>query len=263
MKDKKSNLAVRVFAEPIVWARDKIADVLVRLDANPNVLTVLGTIFTLVAGFILARGAEEKWGLGKIPSSFWAGLWLIAASAMDMLDGAVARVGNKKTTFGGILDSSLDRVSDIAIFSGIAIAFARIGNLTFVFLSLAALCNAVMISYIKARAECEVGVGKLSVGYWQRGERMVGILVACFFGHISTLVWMMAILPMLTAGRRLWFCYLITHNKPLPKEGVSPVLFWRFGRNSWPFAIVSAVYILILALVDLPAPDFLGDLFKG
>lgn len=263
-RNSKDIIAVRIFANPIVAARDKIAKVIIKLGISPNILTVAGAVFTLIASYILACGAEEKWSLptaGKIqiPAPFWAGLWLILASAMDMLDGTVARLGNKKTVFGGILDSTVDRISDLAILGGIGIAFSRQGNLTFLLLSLIAACNAILISYIKARAECEKTIGKLSVGYWQRGERMVGIIVACIFAHIGTLIWLMATLPAFTAARRLWACYMITNGKNLPQGG-NPLLFWRFGRNTWQHAIISAIYILILATVDLPTPDIIRTL---
>ena len=157
------------------------------------------------------------------------------------------------------MDSSLDRISDIAIFGGISLAYARVGNLTFSLLALIALCNAVMISYIKARAECEQEIpkGAISTGFWQRGERMVGVLVACFSGHISTLVIMLATLPMLTALRRGYYSWLMSNGKPLPKEGGNPLLFWRHKRGTWPFVIIAAIYILILAFVDIPTFDIL------
>ena len=253
------NIAVRIFVIPIVKLRDYITLGLIKTGITPNTLTITGAAFTIIGAYFLYTGAEKHWSSQAIPDSFYAAIFFLLASAMDMLDGNLARIGNCKSTFGGILDSSLDRISDIAIFSGIIIAYARIGNITFVLLSLIALCNAVMISYIKARAECEPEIpkGALSVGYWQRGERMVGIMIACFSAHISTLVLMLATLPALTALRRGYYSWLITNGKPLPPEGGNPFLFWRHKRGSWPFVIISAIYILILALVNIPAFDFI------
>ncbi len=256
---KQANIAIRIFVIPITKLRDFITLSLLKTGISPNVLTILGAIFSLIGAYFLYTGADERWADKGIPDSFYAGIFLILACAMDMLDGNLARMGNCKSVFGGILDSSLDRISDMAIFGGIAIAYARIGNFTFVLLSLIALCNAVMISYIKARAECEPEIpkGTLSVGYWQRGERMVAILISCFAGHITTLVLMLSTLSALTALRRGYYSWLIANGKPLPKEGGNPILFWRHRRGSWPFVIISAIYILTLAFVDIPTFDFL------
>lgn len=256
------SLATIIFAEPLAWARDRIArHVLIRIGVTPNVLTVLGTVFTCIGAWFLAVGGEQNWGTGRIPFPFYAACFFILASAMDMLDGALARIGNLRTTFGGILDSCLDRVSDMAIFGAIALMYARVGNLTFAALSLVALSNAVMISYIKARTECELPSG--TIGFWQRGERMVGILSACFGAHINTLIWMMATLPALSAFWRLHYSYrqsLDRDYKPAPPT--SPLVFWRYPRGAWPFVIPAGTYILILAFVKLPAPDFLAFLLR-
>jgi phosphatidylglycerophosphate synthase len=224
-------------------------------------LTVMGMVFTLIGSWFLATGAEETWAGPKIPNSFFAAVFFILACAMDMLDGALARVGNLHTVFGGILDSTLDRISDMAIFGSLAIAYARLGNITFVFLSLLALSHAVMISYIKARAECILPSG--TIGFWQRGERMVGILTATFAGHANTLVWMMAIMPAMSMIYRLWFSYKQTLDPQfVPPKPTSVWQFWRYPRGAWPFVIPAGTYILFLAVVKLPAPDFLAKVFN-
>jgi CDP-diacylglycerol--glycerol-3-phosphate 3-phosphatidyltransferase len=255
------SLATIIFSEPIAWLRDLIAvRYLAKSGLTPNMLTIAGTIFTIIGGWFFAIGVEENWGSGKIPCPFWSGVFFILACAMDMLDGALARLGNLKTTFGGMLDSSLDRISDMAIFGGLAMGYARIGNQTFVFLSIVALAHAVMISYIKARAECEFPSG--NVGFWQRGERMVGILVASFAAHANTLVWMMAIMPAMSAVYRLYFCYKQAENRDFKMPAPTSVFqFWRYNRGAWPFVAAAATYILTLAIVKMPAPDFLAKLF--
>jgi CDP-diacylglycerol--glycerol-3-phosphate 3-phosphatidyltransferase len=246
-----------VFGESLAWARDLIAlRILFRIGITPNMLTVMGTVFTLLGGYFLAVGGEQNWGTGKTPYPFYAGVCFFFACAMDMLDGSLARVGNLHTQFGGLLDSTLDRISDMAIFGGIALCYARTGNITYTALALVALSNAVMISYIKARTECELPSG--TIGFWQRGERMVGVLVSSFAAHINTLTLMMAILPAMSAAYRLHFSYKQcqdpTYKPPAP---TSPLHFWRYPRGAWPFVATAATYILILAFVKLSAPDFL------
>ncbi|MFA5865832.1 MAG: CDP-alcohol phosphatidyltransferase family protein [Phycisphaerae bacterium] len=253
--------AAKIFAEPIAILRDIIARQLAKTGITPNVLTVLGTIFAIIGAYFLAIGGEQSWADGKIPCPFYAGIFFFLACAMDMLDGALARIGNLHTQFGGILDSILDRISDMAIFGGIALCYARIHNLTFTALALVALSNAVIISYIKARTECELPSG--TIGFWQRGERMAAILIASFAAHINTLTWMMALLPALSAIYRLHFSYMQTKNpdyKPAPPTGT--LTFWRYPRGAWPCVIPTAAYILTLVLIKLPAPDFLSHLFN-
>lgn len=115
-----------------------------------------------------------------------------------MLDGAIARVGNMSSRFGAILDSTLDRFSDMAIFIGCTLHFVLTEevNLTLLVLAIVALCNSVLISYIKARAE-EI-VADCSVGYWLRGERFAAVLIGCATGHVIAVLWQLGVLNALT-----------------------------------------------------------------
>jgi len=261
----RKHLAVRIFADPITAARDAVASVLIRMHVTPNVLTVLGTFFSLIAGYLLAIGADQRWSGPAIPGGFWAGWCLILACAMDMLDGAVANLADLHTPFGGILDSTMDRISDIAIFGGISLAYARAGNVTFHLLALVAISNVFLISYIKARAEKHLG--DCSVGFWQRGERMVAILIACFTAHIGTIVVVMAVFPALTALNRLYTCYcrlpvLAGQDVAGPNRSRwRRLAFWQHGRGTWPHTIVCACFVLFLAFVDIEPVDFLRALF--
>ena len=119
---------------PIVWtivtARDAIARALLRIGATPNMLSVFGLLITIVAGVALAMGAgaPTAWNFDPRPVTEYtpnaylllAGVLLFFCAAGDMLDGAVARIGGKGSTFGAFLDSTLDRFSDFAIYCGIA-----------------------------------------------------------------------------------------------------------------------------------------------
>ncbi|MEI8191559.1 MAG: CDP-alcohol phosphatidyltransferase family protein, partial [candidate division NC10 bacterium] len=106
-------------------ARDFVARGLIRLAVTPNMLTMLGVVFTLAAGVLYALGGGADhlaWSLAAAPGAaciypFLAAWMLIFSSACDMLDGAVARIGNKSTKFGAFLDSSLDRLSDFIVYA--------------------------------------------------------------------------------------------------------------------------------------------------
>ena len=149
--------------------RDTAAGILLALGVTPNMLTVAGLVLTAGAGVCLMMGAGQTapWEAGKVSSasSWWpflAALLLTVAGAADLLDGAVARVGNMATPVGALLDSTLDRFSDLFIFLGCAVHFSVAGNITYLGLSVGAAVSALLISYVKARAEnliddCEVG----------------------------------------------------------------------------------------------------------
>ncbi|MCD6304519.1 MAG: CDP-alcohol phosphatidyltransferase family protein, partial [Planctomycetes bacterium] len=153
----------RAIGAAVAALRDLIARGLVRAGVTPNALTVTGMVLTAAAGACYALGAGSErfaWSFGPATGepSGWlalAGTLLLLSSACDMLDGAVARLGRKATAFGAFLDSTLDRVSDFAVYLGIAAYYARQqpANVTFVLLSMVAFFNAVMISYTRARAE--------------------------------------------------------------------------------------------------------------
>src|ERR1700755_1290043 len=82
---------------------------------NPNILTVIGVSLNVGCGL--------AFGFGDF---FWAGIVLIVANLFDMLDGNVARLSGRVTRYGGFLDSTLDRMSDMGVFLGIMVFYARI-----------------------------------------------------------------------------------------------------------------------------------------
>ena len=137
---------------------ERLVAPLARTRITPNGLTVTGLLLNVVAGFILATGA-------LIPG----GLMVLIAGAFDMFDGALARVTNRKTTFGAFFDSTLDRYSEAVVFLGLQVAFLRDPEPDWRSFAGVVLCYAVaigslMISYTRARAEglnprvdCEVG----------------------------------------------------------------------------------------------------------
>jgi CDP-diacylglycerol--glycerol-3-phosphate 3-phosphatidyltransferase len=239
-----------------VAARDALARALVRAGVTPNRLTLLGFVVTCGAGYCLARGALQQvpyFYSGSGPVGWWpllAGGFLALAGAMDMLDGAVARVGNLRTRFGAILDSSLDRFCDMAIFLGCAWCFVQIGNLTGQLLAVLALCNAVLISYVKARAEAIIE--DCSVGYWLRGERIAAMLIGCVSGHVLAALWQLALLSFLTVLRRLDYARraaaALDCSRPVPSRGpeaglLGALQLWRHPRGSIPYDVVTGLNI--------------------
>src|ERR1051325_3235097 len=166
-----------MFGASIGRAAQRIIDAIVRWLAighiNPNILTVIGVSLNVGCGLLF--------GLGWF---FAAGIALIVANLFDMLDGQVARLSGRVTRFGGFLDSSLDRLSDMVGFVGLMVFYARAtpyhATLN-VFLAGAGLMGSVMVSYASARAESLIP--KCDVGFLRRPERVVLFII----GALSTL----------------------------------------------------------------------------
>lgn len=256
----------------ICAARDVVARGFIRVGFTPNRMTVLGLLLTCGAGFCLAWGALDQvpyFYNGGGPKSWWpvgAALFLFLAGASDMLDGAIARVGNMQTRFGAILDSSLDRFGDMALFLGCAVCFALAENLTLVVLAIVALGNAMSISYIKARAE-EV-IDDCSVGFWLRGERIAAVLIGCITGHMVAVIWQLALSSTLTVWRRLDFARRTVSAQdaggPPPPRGPAPgvwgrVQLWRHPRGSWPYDLVVGANIAYIVVAPWLWPMLTGE----
>ncbi len=167
-----------------------IASLFVALRIPPNVLTMASLVPTALAAWRLAEGELVQ-----------AGLWIFLAGFFDIIDGAVARARGRMTPFGAVLDSVTDRVSDTFIYFGAVGYFHRIHAPFYEFLTIFALGGALMVSYTRARAENTVIDCK--VGFAERGERMVLLLLALFFGRLGAGMWMLAILSWLTTVQRV------------------------------------------------------------
>ncbi|MCS6874305.1 MAG: CDP-alcohol phosphatidyltransferase family protein [Pyrinomonadaceae bacterium] len=181
---------------------------IVAAKIHPNILTATGVIINVGCGILF--------GVGEF---FWAGVVLIGANLFDMLDGSVARVTGNVTRFGAFLDSSLDRLSDMVIFSGIIFFYASNTaqrSLLNAFLALVAMMGSVMVSYTTARAEA-VGV-KANVGFLQRPERIVLLILGALSTHwesdnffanrMPQVLWILAIGSFWTFIHRMYFTWI-------------------------------------------------------
>jgi CDP-diacylglycerol--glycerol-3-phosphate 3-phosphatidyltransferase len=238
--------------------RDATAGSLITLGITPNTVTVAGLVLTALAAICLLTGAGHAppWDVRRAPTptSWWplsGAVVLTVAFAADLLDGAMARLGGLTTRFGALLDSTLDRFSDLFIFLGCAIHFSLAGNVTYVTLSVTAAANAVLISYIKARAENLVD--DCRVGYWQRGERCGLFLAAAYAGHIPAALWILSTLPIFTVVRRLTHAHrLMTQARHWEPSGwVRHLMPWRQPRGSAGYYVCTG---LTLAFVVAAPP---------
>lgn len=169
---------------------------LVEKRFTPDLLTMIGFVFNV--------GAAVLFGFGLY---LWAGLTVLVAGVFDLLDGQVARKGNTESKFGALLDSTVDRYSEILIWFGIAISFIRADDLWTSSAVFFALAGSLMVSYVRARVE---GLGaECKVGFMQRPERIIAIgvggLIVPLIGDIGLIVvvWAIALLGNFTAMERV------------------------------------------------------------
>jgi CDP-diacylglycerol--glycerol-3-phosphate 3-phosphatidyltransferase len=147
---------------------------------------------------------------------FSAGIALIVANLFDMLDGQVARLSGRVTRFGGFLDSSLDRLSDMVVFVGLMVFYARPESHSTlnVFLAGAGLMGSVMVSYASARAESLIP--KCDVGFLRRPERVVLFIIGALSTHPSSPNYfanrMPAVLWVLAVGSYWTFAHRMYHT---------------------------------------------------
>jgi len=126
---------------------------------------------------------------------------MLLAGLCDLLDGPVARRQNRVSLFGGFLDSILDRYSDLMLFLGLLVYYAHVNRFLYAVLAGASMAGAVMVSYAKARAESLVATSE--IGFWERPERLVLMIVAALADRMEVALWILAIGPNITVIHRI------------------------------------------------------------
>lgn len=171
---------------------DPIVKLSIRMNANPNVFTTIGLILGAVSAIFA--------GMGRFVT---AGIFLLLSGLCDSIDGTIARRSGRASKFGALLDSTMDRYSEMLVFFGLAYYFIREqAYLTSLALAIG-LGGSLMVSYVRARAE---GLGfECKVGVLQRPERVLllafGALTFKFVLVIA--IWIIAILSNVTAIHRI------------------------------------------------------------
>jgi len=186
---------------------DKIVRALALSRINPNFLTFLGLVINIVAAWQFARGRF-----------FAAGLVVIAAGIFDLVDGPVARVTNRVTRFGGFLDSVVDRYSDLALYMGLLVYYASINRFFYIVLTAIVMTGSVMVSYTRARAENSIPSCK--VGFLERPERIVLIIIGALSGRMAPVLWIIAVLSNVTVIHRM--IYTWEQSKALERAQLVP-----------------------------------------
>lgn len=166
---------------------------------HPNVLTFMGLVINIWAAFWFAGGRF-----------MWAGFVLIGAGLFDMVDGRVARETNRVTRFGGFFDSVLDRYSDLAVLVGLLVYYASINRYFYVVLTAIVMTGTVMVSYTRARAENTIP--RCKVGFLERPERVVLVIIGALFNRMAYVLWIIAVLSNWTVMSRMYYTWQETRR---------------------------------------------------
>jgi len=171
-----------------------------KVGLTPNMISIIG-----VASAFLSAFAYTEWQINRL-YLLLATILLLFSGFCDALDGAMARLYQKATTFGGFLDSLLDRYADAVVYAGIIV-----GGLCDALWGLIALIGSLLVSYSRARAEA-AGIRMESIGLAERAERIIILAIV----SITTIFWfpalnigiiLLAILSNLTVLQRALYTY--------------------------------------------------------
>jgi len=170
-----------------------------KTGATPNILTIIGLFINLLGAFFIIKG-----------NLILAGIIILCAGIFDMLDGQLARKMNKKSKFGGFLDSVTDRVSEGAIYLGILIYYLNINLSLNSIIAYCVMFLSFLISYIRARAgglkiDCEEG-------FFTRPERIVtlilGLLLCGVFNSLFYALLIICFFSIITIAQRIYIVYI-------------------------------------------------------
>ncbi len=178
---------------------EPIAKLLINLRIHPHIITFSGLALSILAFNFYRQGYF-----------FSAGMMVVLAGVCDMLDGRLARDTNRMSKFGALMDSTIDRYSEVLLFLGLAMFFYD-KHSHVVYLIILAIAGSFMVSYTRARAE---GLGiECKIGLMQRPERMTYLAIGSLLGAIPgigiyfviAVIWFIAIFANITVIQRVIF----------------------------------------------------------
>lgn len=194
----------------LVAALRPLIDRLVSGRVHPNLLSTLGFLVTMSSAFAFHSHHVRT-----------AGVLILLGGVFDIFDGRVARATGLASNFGAFYDSTLDRISEIAVYLGILSLYNDyrlvLGDVGMIYAVMLAMAGSLMISYTRARAEA-LGID-CKVGLMQRGERVIAIgLASLLFGEsadglaLRVVIVVLAVLTNLTAVQRIIWVYQYTRT---------------------------------------------------
>jgi phosphatidylglycerophosphate synthase len=179
---------------------------------SPNVLTFIGLIINTVAAIFFGFANSHNY----VRFFLYAGLVIIGAGIFDMVDGRVARQTDQVTVFGAFFDSVIDRYSDVVLFLGLLVFYARGNRFFYVVLTAFVMITSLMVSYTRARSEALIGSCK--VGFMERPERVVLIILGALFERwdaMAPALWVLAVLSTITVIHRISYTYTMAKGLAL------------------------------------------------
>ncbi|HSX21820.1 MAG TPA: CDP-alcohol phosphatidyltransferase family protein [Gaiellaceae bacterium] len=174
---------------------------LARTRVTPNTLTTAGVTLCIVAAVIVPFETRNQL------LYYWLGAGVfVVGSVLDILDGALARVGGKTTPFGAFLDSTTDRVGEGAMLAAIGLVFANHRNDIAAVFTIVAVAGSFLVPYVRAKAEA-LGL-RGDVGLGSRAERVIvitGGLVLAPWGALQWAIYLLAATSAITVLQRILY----------------------------------------------------------
>jgi len=176
------------------WLLRHVVSALAATGLTPNMFTFLALAVNSWAAAMFAMGKFHR-----------AAAILFLAGFLDMADGQVARRVGRVTAFGAFLDSTLDRYSDLALYMGLVVYYTLIGRGFYMTLAAVAMASSFMVSYSRARAESLIPSCK--VGFMERPERLVLLIMGGAFNRMAPVLWVIAVISTLTVIHRVIYTW--------------------------------------------------------
>ena len=161
---------------------------------NPNLLTLLGFVATILASWLILKGCWVS-----------AGLMIVLSGLFDLMDGVIARKLGKVSLFGGFFDSVVDRYSDLILLSALLLHYARKGENDLVLLTSVVVIGTALIPY--ARATAESRQISCHIGLMERAERIILLSSGALFGWMEPILWLLAMLTHFTVLQRIYYVW--------------------------------------------------------
>jgi len=191
----------RIIARGGGWLHGKIVDGLAATGVQPNLLTFIGLLVNVGAAVAFGMADPEH------PERYFrlAAAIIFFAGIFDLTDGPVARKQGRVSAFGAFFDSMIDRYSDMVLYMGLLVYYARIGRFVYVVLAAVAMAGSFMVSYSRARAESLIPTCK--VGFMERPERVVLLIIGGVFNRMAPALWAIAVFSTITVIHRIVFTW--------------------------------------------------------
>jgi phosphatidylglycerophosphate synthase len=191
------------------WLLKHVVSGLAATGLTPNMFTFLGLAVNSWAAAEFAMGNFRR-----------AAAILFLAGFLDMADGQVARRIGRVTAFGAFLDSTLDRYSDLALYMGLVVHYTLVGRPFYMALAAVAMASSFMVSYSRARAESLIPLCK--VGFMERPERLVLLILGGAFNRMAQALWVIATISTITVIHRVVYTWQeLRAGRSLPDAGAT------------------------------------------